>query len=262
LKQELAVEKISQSLRTDPLVRAIFLKGSMGRNEHDQFSDVDLYCLVNRENQELFLQNRVKHLEAYRPIIFQDSIHIIAPQIIAVYDDLLHIDLFTVTLEDFPKKDFFKIIDDPDNLLESLTQTQGLTISYEQYRDDVIDTAWFLFQYKKSADRGNHIWSVRMLTNVIEHLSRVLLYKYKPARAQLGIKALHSSLPTSIKLRIEEILNHVTVQHHPNAVILLCELLEKEYDFIMDSLQDKSIAEPLMNHMITYYITKKKLYPN
>ncbi len=264
MKQEIAIEKISESLIADPLVRAIFLKGSMGRNEHDEFSDIDLYCLVDKENRDLFLHNRIKHLKAYKPIIFQDSVYIIAPQIIAVYEDLLHIDLFTVTSEDFPAKDYFKVLYDPENLLKSYIHTQGLAISLEQYRDDVIDTAWFLFQYKKSEDRGNHIWSVRMLSNVMEHLSRVLLYKYKPSRAQLGLKTLHTSLPASVKLQVEEIFNHITVHHHSMAALLISKLIAEEYDWMMDELpdSDRSQIEPLMNRMLTYHLKKKKLHPN
>ena len=108
LPQELAVEKITASLKKDPLVKAIFLKGSMGRGEHDEHSDVDLYCLVNEEDKKEFLANRVEHLRAYRDIILMDDIFIVAPQIIAVFDDLLHIDLFTVTKESFVGGDLFQ----------------------------------------------------------------------------------------------------------------------------------------------------------
>ncbi|WHT48473.1 nucleotidyltransferase domain-containing protein [Sporosarcina thermotolerans] len=79
LPQELAVEKISESLKNDPLVQAIFLKGSMGRGEHDEHSDIDLYCLVNEEDEKEFLANQVKHLRAYRDIILMDDIFIVAP---------------------------------------------------------------------------------------------------------------------------------------------------------------------------------------
>ena len=70
LQQELAVEKICTSLKKDNLVKAIFLKGSMGRDEHDEYSDIDLYCLVEKENEELFLNKRLEHIKAYREIIF------------------------------------------------------------------------------------------------------------------------------------------------------------------------------------------------
>ena len=63
LAQELAVEKVYSSLKRRH-VRAIFRKGSMGRNEHDEFSDIDLYCLVDKEDEEQFLAKRLDHLQA------------------------------------------------------------------------------------------------------------------------------------------------------------------------------------------------------
>lgn len=69
----------------------------MGRGEHDAFSDVDLYVLVREEEKVAFLEDRLKHLQAYREIVFHEDIFIIAPQIIAVYDNLLHVDFYTVT---------------------------------------------------------------------------------------------------------------------------------------------------------------------
>ncbi|MYL61437.1 nucleotidyltransferase domain-containing protein, partial [Virgibacillus halodenitrificans] len=99
--QEDAVEKITESLKADPLVKAVFLKGSMGRAEHDEHSDIDLYCLVDQKDEALFLEKRLMYLKAYQDILFWDDIFIIAPQIIAVYNNLLHLDLFTVTEQSF-----------------------------------------------------------------------------------------------------------------------------------------------------------------
>ncbi|WP_254434186.1 nucleotidyltransferase domain-containing protein [Halobacillus sp. Marseille-Q1614] len=81
--QHEAVEVITNSLKNDPLVKAVFLKGLMGRGEEDEFSDVDLYVLVDEE--EAFLPNRVAHVSSYRKLLFYDDIFIIAPQILAVY---------------------------------------------------------------------------------------------------------------------------------------------------------------------------------
>ncbi|WP_432363383.1 nucleotidyltransferase domain-containing protein [Sporosarcina sp. UB5] len=118
LLQELAVEKIVASLKGDPYVKAIFLKGSMGRGEHDAHSDVDLYCLVDEADKKEFLANRVEHLRAYRDIILMEDIFIVAPQIIAVFDNMLHIDLFTVTKETFVGGDYFKVLYDPNHLMD------------------------------------------------------------------------------------------------------------------------------------------------
>ena len=117
MRQETAVEKVLESLRKDPSVRSVFLKGSMGRKEHDEHSDIDLYCLVKEGEEKEFLSRRLDHLKAYKDLIFHDDIFIIAPQIIAIYEDWLHIDLFTVTEKTLQEKDFFTVLYDPDNLM-------------------------------------------------------------------------------------------------------------------------------------------------
>ncbi|MCM3636285.1 nucleotidyltransferase domain-containing protein [Sporosarcina luteola] len=258
LPQELAVEKISESLKSDPRVQAIFLKGSMGRGEHDAHSDVDLYCLVNEEDKKDFLASRVKHLQAYRDIILMDDIFIVAPQIIAVFDDLLHIDLFTVTKETFVGGDHFKVLYDPYHLLDELMETPGLVLSEEEYRDDVMDVGWFLFQYSKSAARGNDIWSVRMLTNVVHHLGRVLLYRYAPERAKLGLKTIEQSLPRSVVSELTEILEFITPGKHAQAVVLMSRLLDREYEWIRLQWSEESQQMRFLRRMIDGYIGERE----
>lgn len=250
LQQELAVEKICTSLIEDHLVKAIFLKGSMGRNEHDEYSDIDLYCLVEKEDEELFLNRRLEHIKAYRKIIFYDDIYIIAPQIIVVFDNLLHLDLFTVTEQNFTEKDYFKILHDPNHLLERYIKTQSLELSENEFSDNAIDIAWFLFQYKKAIERGNDIWAVRMLTNVMEHLARVLLYKYCPKRAQLGLKALDQSLPNHILDEVEAIFEQITPRNHAIASSKIGQLLVEEYEWILSKVSDRSLIEPLLREMV------------
>lgn len=250
LQQELAVEKICTSLKKDNLVKAIFLKGSMGRGEHDEYSDIDLYCLVGNEDEDLFLNKRLEHIKAYREIIFYDDIYIIAPQIIVVFDNLLHLDLFTVTEQNFTEKDYFKVLHDPNNLLEQFNETQSLEVSKSEFSDSATDIAWFLFQYKKAIERGNDIWAVRMLTNVMEHLARVLLYKYCPERAQLGLKTLNQALPNHILNEVEAIFEKITPRNHAIASSKIRQLLAKEYEWILSQVSDRSLVEALLKEMV------------
>lgn len=254
--QEQAVEKICASLKKDSRVQAVFLKGSMGRDEHDEYSDIDLYCLVEEEHKTQFLSERAVHLEAYRPIIFQDDIFIIAPQLIAVYDNLLHIDLFTVTLESFPEKDYFRVLYDPEGMLKSYQATQTLEINREEFQDAVIDVAWFLFQYKKASARGNGIWAARMLTNVMDHLARVLLYKYAPHRAQLGVKTLDKSLPYELFEEIEAIFSCITPNCHKKAAVRISLLLKKELNWMLTALPAEAPIEALLRKMINAHAEK------
>ena len=55
MRQDNAVKILVDSLKEDPSVRSLFLKGSMGRNEHDQHSDIDLYCLIKKKRKNRFL---------------------------------------------------------------------------------------------------------------------------------------------------------------------------------------------------------------
>lgn len=254
LPQELAVEKITASLEKDPLVQAVFLKGSMGRGEHDEHSDVDLYCLVNEEDKKDFLAKRVGHLRAYHDIILMDDIFIVAPQIIAVFDDLLHIDLFTVTKESFVGGDHFKVLYDPHRLMEEFMGMQGLSLTDEEYRDDVMDVGWFLFQYSKSAARGNDIWSVRMLTNVVHHLGRVLLHRYAPERAKLGLKTIEHSLPNYVVSELTAILEFMTPGKHEQAVVLISRLLDREYEWIRLQWIEEGEQMRFLRRMIDRYV--------
>lgn len=258
LPQEFAVGKICESLKGDSLVRAVFLKGSMGRGEHDAQSDIDLYCLVNEEDLQEFLLNRAEHLRAYRDTILMDDIFIVAPQIIAVFDDLLHIDLFTVTKETFARGDHFKVLYDPDHLMDEFVGTQGLTLTEQEYRDDVLDVGWFLYQYRQSAARGNDIWSVKMLTNVVHHLGRVLLYRYAPERAKLGLKTIERSLPGDVVAELKEILEFITPEGHAQAVVRVGRMVEREYEWIRLQWDENSQGMKFLRRMVDMYTVERK----
>ena len=249
-QQEIAVQVICESLKKDPHVEAVFLKGSMGRGEHDEHSDIDMYCLVRQGEETGFLERRLEHLRAYREVIFTDDIFIVAPQLIAVFDNYLHIDLFAVTRESFPGHDHFTVLHDPHDVMKEFIVTQGLALSLEEYRDDVMDIAWFLFQYRKSAARGNDIWSVRMLSNVVHHLARALLHRYAPERAQLGLKTVSQSLPKELAAEMISIHERVTPSRHGQAAGLISSLLATEYEWIQEQLKEETQTLEFLQRMI------------
>lgn len=256
--QKEALEVISSSLKKDPLVQAVFVKGSIGRGEEDEHSDIDLYCLVREEDEEEFLQRRLKHLKSYKRLLFYDDFFIIAPQIIAVYDNLLHVDLFTVTEKTFKKTDYFKVIYDPNGLMEKYKASQNLLISTEEFDDHVYDVAWYLFQYRKALKRDNDIWAVEMLHFVISNLSKVLLHRYYPERAQLGTKALGSFLPQDKRNEVNIIFNNITPLSHKKAVCHIVSLLQYEKEWIESGLKEEGQAEPFLSLMISTLIEELK----
>lgn len=254
LEDALAV--IVESLKKDPYVQAIFLKGSIGRDEHDKHSDIDLYCLVNEEDVANFLPKRIAHLKTYNELLFYDDIFIIAPQIIAVYENLLHIDLFTVTESTLVQKDFMKVLYDPHQLLEKYKHQQSLDLSNEEFQDAVDDVAWFLFQYKKSAERGNHLWASHMLHHVMNHLARVLLHHYNPQRALLGLKTIYTSVPNEIAEQLHEIYNTITPKHHQKAAHLICRLLQNEQQWVFTNVDSPERIQSFWDRMMELYVSQ------
>ncbi|WP_404407159.1 nucleotidyltransferase domain-containing protein [Jeotgalibacillus malaysiensis] len=245
-----AAEKITESLKKDPLVKAVVLKGSLGRKEGDEFSDLDLYCFVDPEHKDEFLLRRVEHLAVYRPMLFHESLFIIAPQIITVYDNLLHVDLFTVTEETFKTTDYFTVLHDPENLLEQFKAKQHLTLSDEEVEMQAFDIGWFLFQYRKAWNRGNDIWAVEALHLMTKYLTRVLLHRYAPHRAQLGMKDAMRSLPAEPLRALTEILETITPENHERAMRKTIELLKAESLWLKEALGEESKAYPFIKKMI------------
>lgn len=251
MRQEMAVEKVLESLKKDPSVRSVFLKGSMGRKEHDEHSDIDLYCLVEEGEEEEFLTRRLDHLRAYKDLLYHDDIFIIAPQIIAIYEDWLHIDLFTVTEKTLQEKDFFTVLYDPDHLMGKYESTQNLLLSKEQFRDHVLDAAWFLFQHQKAAARGNHTWAVEMLRHCMRSVTIILLARYAKERAVLGLKTIHRDLPQELQDRVVGIYEEMTPSRHEKAVREIASLLESEFEWIRKELgEDEGRVGSFMGLMI------------
>ncbi|MFC4409054.1 nucleotidyltransferase domain-containing protein [Chungangia koreensis] len=249
-----AIVKITESLKTDERVRAIFLKGSFGRGEEDEYSDIDLYCLVDETDVDEFLKDRLRHLKEYGEFLFHEDIFIVAPQIIAVYENLVHVDLFTVTEKTYINKDYMKVLNDPENRLQKFEGTQNLKLSGPEFQDAIEYVAWFLFQYKKSADRGNDVWSVNMLHHVTTHLARVLLHRYNPSRAQLGLKALETSLPIEVMKKVRSIFEHMTPSGHGEAARLIVVLLKELDEWAFTEAADPQTIRPLWDRMIqTFY---------
>lgn len=250
MRQREAVETITESLQKDNLVKAVFLKGSMGREEEDEHSDVDLYVLVDEADKEAFLNNRQKHLQSYQPIIFYDDIFIIAPQIIAVYENLLHVDLFTVTEETLVHKDFFRVLYDPEQRMAKHKPHQNLYLSEKDFLYAVDDIAFFFLQYKKAADRGNDIWAVKVANDIGVNVGKLLLQKYAPDRAQLGLKTVPYALPSAHVQEMENVYRSVSLEEHDKAVGQMAVMMEKHLEWLEECLGYETYTLPFLKRMI------------
>ncbi|KGX84774.1 nucleotidyltransferase domain-containing protein [Pontibacillus litoralis] len=251
MRQYEAIEKVVTSLKEESCVQSIFLKGSIGRNEHDQHSDIDLYCLVDEEEEKSFLSRRLHHLEAYKKVIFWGEAYIIAPQIIAVYEDMLPIDLFTVTKRTLQEKDYFQVLYDPNEVMKQYEATQHLMLPEEEFHECVWDMAWFLFRYHKAVERGNNdILAIEMLRHVMRNLTSIMLYRYAKNRSILGLKAIPDLLSPTQHNNVKAIYECITPSLHQEAVNQISLLIRGEMAWIRSQIYNDAQTISFLERMI------------
>ena len=82
------------------------------------------------------------------------------------------------------------------------------------------------------------------------NLSKVLLHRYKPEKAHLGLKSLESLLPSIQLDKVKTIFMYITPNSHEKAVHYLINLLSNELVWIEANVEKNSQAVPFIRMMI------------
>jgi predicted nucleotidyltransferase len=93
-RQQLVIERARTLLPEDDRILAVYLIGSYGTGEADEFSDVDVHCVVTEESAAWFEQHWREPLATIAgPLVFTDGV----PGLIGglgITADWLHVDFF------------------------------------------------------------------------------------------------------------------------------------------------------------------------
>lgn len=185
--QQQAIDTLLAAARQDEAVRAVFLKGSLARGGGDAYSDVDFYCLVHADKLEAFLARRKALLEQYRPILFWMEVNHVGPQVIAIYNDRLHLDFYTVTQEKLPTGGTAKALYDPENLLADYEATTAAL----SFAEIVLHFDSFLFslvQIETAVRRDYLTWAHYLVEKLPGEFAFLYRYLYTPDNAMLSLK--------------------------------------------------------------------------
>ncbi|AWB44115.1 DNA polymerase III subunit beta [Paenibacillus sp. CAA11] len=226
MNQEEAVRQISSALKQDAAVRAVFLKGSMAREENDAYSDVDMYCMVDEEEISDFLQRRLAIMTCYQPLIYWSEANFVGPQIVGVYEDGLHFDLYTVTPSSLQRTDRIKVLYDPDQLLAAY-QAEDYSMSDREVLDILSEFTFSLLEFEAAFQRRDLLWASRLASHLAADLSLVLRHLYDPGKAALGTKSLHRALDPGILQRLLDAVNHTSPDRLPLGVQQLADLADE-----------------------------------
>lgn len=228
MKQTNAINTVLSVVQTHEAVLAAFLKGSLGSDTGDEYSDVDFYCLVQNERMSEFLDQRRAMLEHYRPILFWAEVNYVGPQVVVIFDDGLHFDLYAVTLEALPATCPIKILYDPQNLLADYP-AEPLTCTFDYIVGRFDSFLFALFEFVVAFRRGNLIWAHHLAGQLPPDFGFVYRYLHDPDHAQLSLR------------NIDRIMDEPTRQRMINAA--QADLLERVVRYI-DLLRDTANAYP------------------
>jgi Streptomycin adenylyltransferase len=220
------VEILVNQAKTDPAVRAIFLKGSLARGDDDEFSDVDFYCLVKENEQPQFLKRRITVLTAYRPLIYWSEVYFSAPQIVGIFDSGEQIDFYTVTTKTLPTIDQTLVLHDPENLLQDLpAETQ--TVSSSKLVSQFDTFCLTLYRVERAYRRGDILWAVHLAGFLIPDMAVIYRCKVEPERAQIGLKGLYQKLDADTIQDLKTISNLLTPEKLPRGLKHLTRIMKQ-----------------------------------
>lgn len=248
MEQNNAIQKLAETLKKDRATRAIFLKGSWARGEGDKYSDVDLYCLIHEQELESFLTRRLAHLRQYGALLFWTEVNFVAPQIVAVFDNGLHVDLYTVTESTLQQTDAVKVLYDPEGLL---TDFHGSF--FELTVDELVRTfgslTFSLLEFEAAYKRGNLVWASRLASHISGDVVLLLRHVSDPKRAQLGFKKINDYLPKDVYEDLSAALNGISPAQLPVGLIKLLGLLDEVITKLPAEVRDK-LNFPFYNFMV------------
>lgn len=248
-RQKEAVIQILKVARKRPEVNGVFLKGSLAAGRADEYSDVDLYCLVKEDLEEDFLDCRLQILRSYQPVVYWTESNFVGPQIVAVYENGLHFDLYTVTEENFPLTGCSEILYDPENLLaELLNNSPSHRIENSDVKKHFHSFIFILLEFESAWYRGDMAWADRLCRHMAGELGVLLRHRYDPSHAELGMKLLERVLPCRVKNRLRSALVSCSEDELPIGVKSLCDLMKETIDYICQD-EDVQLNWPFWDMM-------------
>lgn len=218
-----AVEKVQKAILKDPFADAIFLKGSIGRGDDDEYSDVDMYVLVSLDNKAKFLNKRLDYLKSYKPLLYYSHENFVTEQIVAIFEDGLHFDLYTVTKDTKLPKDEIKVLYDKNNVFKDYSS------SIEPVSDETLIKIFDNISYDYTEiyaayKRNNMLWVLRLLSHAMGDLTILIRSLFDSQYAMLGFKKINKIIPENLYNKLLNASNNINSTNFKEAYLQIIDL--------------------------------------
>lgn len=238
MKQFDSINTILPFIIEDSAVNAVFLKGSLASTEYDEYSDVDMYCLVNEDELTSFLARRLEYMSKYRPLIYYSEANFVGPQIVGVFDNGLHFDLYTVTLSSLKATGDIKVLYDPNELLINY-KAQSFRISDDQLIEHINNIAFTLLEFEAAYNRNDLVWASRLASHIFGYLSIIIRHQCDPENALLGMKRLNNYLAPDKYKKIADAIDLIGPTYLPAGIKRIIEILENTIDELPNHIKNR-----------------------
>lgn len=223
MKQYDAVEIISKEIIDAGIVDAIFLKGSLARGEEDEYSNIDLTCIVKDNNFYRFLEERINLIQTYRPIVYYNFMNN-SIDLIVVFDNGVCLTLTTLKIGDASFADDIAVVFDPNQLLSNFKK---MPLSYSNEEISTLLDSFFLttLEFFNAYMRKDFYYSFNLTSRLYNYLGIFLRIKFDPEYAKLGLK-LFKNIDPYANEKFNEITKKLKVDSHLECVKLMYVLVD------------------------------------
>lgn len=249
MRQYEAVEIISNLLVQENLVEAIFIKGSLARSKEDEYSNIDLYCLVDKSKYDVFINKQISLLKKYDQIIYSKVVLSNISHCICVFDNGIVLNLYALKHEDLDYVDDMAIIFDPKGYLKDY---KVIPLSYTPDEVGELLNKFLLtsIEFHNAYKRKDNLYSFSLASTMFRDLGVIIRIKDDPNYAKLGLK--HLVLNEKTWVRYLEIASKLKL----NSVL---ECVKMIYVFLDNYINNVPIALAEHINFDFYAYTKNKI---
>lgn len=137
--REILLRSALKDLTADPNVLAIYLGGSLAKENFDNYSDIDLHTIVKSEKRTEFIGNKRKRAEEWGNVLFHEDANPYGPVVVTHYDCFVKIDSWYHAPEEIMPSIWLKGVEalyDPNNIISTIIK-ESSTFTYNLQVDEV-----------------------------------------------------------------------------------------------------------------------------
>lgn len=146
------------------------------------------------------------------------------PQLVAIFDDATHVDLYVALREEIGHEDPIRVWSDPSGLFEGFAWERA-AVSDETLARLFSSALYCIVEADSAYRRDNYAWAAKILCDAAGSAAVLLRWPDDPTHAFLGLKKLNQIVSPERYRLLEGIYAHLSGPELPRAARLLTQAL-------------------------------------